>query len=87
MPKFLDLDPVHVEISYKIRKIMEPTEADMTQKATMVATFSYQNPSTEQMVKKRAFILCFRGTTSASDWLTNLGAIPNKHLGDSFRDI
>ena len=91
LPRFLDTnyesDPVKAEISYKIRKIMEPTEADMTQKATMVATFSYQNPSTKQMVKKRAFILCFRGTTSASDWLTNLGAIPNKHLGDSFRDI
>ena len=87
LPRFLDLDSVKVEISYKIRKIMEPTEADMTQKATMVATFSYQNPSTKQMAKKRAFILCFRGTTSASDWLTNLGATPNKYLGDSFRDI
>ena len=90
LPKFLDtnyeLDPVvKVEISYKIRKIIEPTEADMTQKATMVATLSYRNPRTKEMVKKRAFILCFRGTKSASDWLTNLGATPNKHLGNSFR--
>ena len=88
LPRFLDtnyeLDPVvKVEISYKIRKIIEPTEADMTQKATMVATLSYQNPRTKEMVKKRAFILCFRGTTSASDWLTNLGATPNKQ---AFKD-
>lgn len=86
LPRFLNtnyaLDSVKVEISYKIRKVIEPTEEDL-----MVATFSYQNPMTKEMVEKRVFILCFRGTRSASDWLTNLGATPNKYLGDSFRDI
>ncbi|CAK9067516.1 Phosphatidylinositol 4-phosphate 5-kinase 2 (AtPIP5K2) (1-phosphatidylinositol 4-phosphate kinase 2) (Diphosphoinositide kinase 2) (PtdIns(4)P-5-kinase 2) [Durusdinium trenchii] len=74
LPFFLQLGPVNLQISCRVRAILEPTREDITQKGTFVA--SYEDPTTHE--QRKVFVLSFRGSRTAADWAANAAVVPDK---------